>query len=322
MLRSDIASLFLVASGANRLHVHFLAGPGFPILAYHEVSGKVLEAHLKALRPHYRFSSIADALAGQRPSKTRRPIVLTFDDGYASWSTEVVPVLQRHNIPALFFPCTAFLDRTSLPWYEVVEAFTRARAGDSIRVQGHRFQVEALERNPRLRRKLFSRLKSMDHETLLEVIDGIQDGLLEETRETIRERYLSWDALQQIADSGFEIGAHSQTHPILARLPLDRAREEIVGSKKRLEAVLGYPVRYFAYPNGGTGDLNETIVAEVKRAGFDAAFCAFPGWNPPGTDPFLLRRAVVAPGGSIWRLLTSASGLLGHLENIWRKVLD
>ena len=50
--------------------------------------------------------------------------------------------------------------------------------------------------------------------------------------------------------SGFEIASHTVTHPSIDRCPLPYVAEEIIEDRKALEAITGYPVRGFAYPNG------------------------------------------------------------------------
>jgi peptidoglycan/xylan/chitin deacetylase (PgdA/CDA1 family) len=317
-VRSDLLSFALVASGLNRLYARHLAGPGFPILAYHEVKARVLEAHLKALSPYYRFMSLADALAYQGPISSRPPLVLTFDDGYRSWATEVLPVLRKRRIPAVFFACTGFIDRTQLPWYEVLERFLRKNRRATIELEGERFSTRELVRDPDRRRALHAILKSMPHSSLLAHMQGLEQRLSREDREAIQHRYLSWEELEGLCGYDWEIGAHTVSHPILTRVPLSRVREEVEGSRKRLEEKLQRRVRYFAYPNGLPDDLNDMVVGEVRRAGFEAAVTALPGWNPPGIDGYRLRRAVVAPGGSIWRLRAAATGLLGLFEEARR----
>lgn len=61
---------------------------------------------------------------------------------------------------------------------------------------------------------------------------------------------LSWRDLREMADEGFEIGAHSHTHVRIRRLSLERARREVALPKAILEDKLGRPVYSFAYPKG------------------------------------------------------------------------
>lgn len=71
---------------------------------------------------------------------------------------------------------------------------------------------------------------------------------------------------QQIDKDGFEVAAHTRTHPDL-RAVKDLVGE-IAGSKKDLEAMLGHPVRDFAYPYGY---YNNTIKQVVRDSGFEIA---------------------------------------------------
>lgn len=74
--------------------------------------------------------------------------------------------------------------------------------------------------------------------------------------------------VREIADRGFEIGAHTVSHHTLTSLHPDNAREEIVMSKRFLEDLLGANVGAFAYPRGG---YNATVKDLVAEAGFRSA---------------------------------------------------
>ncbi|MBD2721664.1 polysaccharide deacetylase family protein [Hymenobacter armeniacus] len=65
--------------------------------------------------------------------------------------------------------------------------------------------------------------------------------------------------------AGWEIGAHTMSHPRLTTLPLPEAAQEIARSKAALETALHTSVVSFAYPYG---DLNEPVKETVRAAGF------------------------------------------------------
>ncbi len=50
--------------------------------------------------------------------------------------------------------------------------------------------------------------------------------------------------------SGFELASHTVYHPPIDRSPLPLVAQEILEDRKAIEAVVGYPVRGFAYPFG------------------------------------------------------------------------
>ena len=65
--------------------------------------------------------------------------------------------------------------------------------------------------------------------------------------------------------AGWEIGAHTLSHPRLTQLPLPEAAAEIEASKTALETALHTKIETFAYP---FGDLDESVKAAVSAAGF------------------------------------------------------
>jgi peptidoglycan/xylan/chitin deacetylase (PgdA/CDA1 family) len=64
-------------------------------------------------------------------------------------------------------------------------------------------------------------------------------------------RVLDWDQLGAMRERGFEIGSHSCTHPLeFTTLSPEERWDELVRSKRDLEAKLGGPVVSFCYPRG------------------------------------------------------------------------
>ena len=75
------------------------------------------------------------------------------------------------------------------------------------------------------------------------------------------------EELRELAELGFEIGAHGTDHVPLGNAGADVARREIEGSKQVLEEATGRAVRSFAYPYGvppGTGAAR--LVAQLYGA--------------------------------------------------------
>jgi peptidoglycan/xylan/chitin deacetylase (PgdA/CDA1 family) len=81
-------------------------------------------------------------------------------------------------------------------------------------------------------------------------------------------RMMTVEELRDLVSAGFEIGAHSVTHPDFSRLDFEDCLREASESKLALEELLGTAVRTFAYPFCFYGP---AAVAAVRAAGFDAA---------------------------------------------------
>ena len=74
---------------------------------------------------------------------------------------------------------------------------------------------------------------------------------------------LGWDALAALARDGFDLGAHTRSHPRLDRIDPSRLSDEIVGSSEAIRTRIGYAPTTFAYPYGAT---TPAAVAAVKTA--------------------------------------------------------
>ena len=103
------------------------------------------------------------------------------------------------------------------------------------------------------------------------------------------------EQLRAMAAAGIEIGAHGYTHANLGPIADPRLlRHEVVAAKEELEAALGRPVRYFAFPYGLSDNLNPAAFALAKEAGYAGVCSAYGGFNFPGDDPFHLQRIPVS----------------------------
>ncbi len=103
-------------------------------------------------------------------------------------------------------------------------------------------------------------------------------------------RVMDW---AQLSASGFEIGAHTRTHRRLSEISRDEIllRSEIVDCKTEIEAALGRPCDYFAWPFGSHRDIDETAHRLIRSAGYKASFSAVRGSVVPGrTELFKIPR--------------------------------
>lgn len=111
--------------------------------------------------------------------------------------------------------------------------------------------------------------------------------------ELLREPKLSDTQVEEMVSSGvFELGAHTLTHANLGVLSAAEKREEIGGSKTRLEDRFQVPVTTFAYPFGIWGAEDRDL---VREAGFTTAVTTDPGIDPlPLADPLAVKRVKIS----------------------------
>lgn len=119
-----------------------------------------------------------------------------------------------------------------------------------------------------------------------DAIGGVNHWDIRENNEA-EDRLMDAVEIREWLSAGHEIGAHTCTHPRLPEIPEDKAREEIIASKKKLEDAFGLEVRHFCYPYGKVSRRVRDLVGE---AGFETAVTLKFGVNGKVDDPLALRR--------------------------------
>jgi len=76
---------------------------------------------------------------------------------------------------------------------------------------------------------------------------------------------MDWDEIRSLADHGWEIGAHTHSHPFLTRLDDAALADELVCSREIVEAQLSRRCLSIAYPYG---DVDERVAHAAQQAGF------------------------------------------------------
>jgi peptidoglycan/xylan/chitin deacetylase (PgdA/CDA1 family) len=85
-------------------------------------------------------------------------------------------------------------------------------------------------------------------------------------------RPLTWEQVVEMRSAGAEIGAHTYSHPNLARLPRSEVLDELTRSKEILEQRLQSPVTTLAYPFGKPRrHVSRATVEAVRSVGYRRA---------------------------------------------------
>jgi peptidoglycan/xylan/chitin deacetylase (PgdA/CDA1 family) len=139
-----------------------------------------------------------------------------------------------------------------------------------------------------------------------------------ESRRVEHNRIMNWEQVSQMLSDGMEIGSHSMTHAILTEIPDDTVWQEIIGSKKILEAKLGADVTSFCYPGGF---LNDSLENMVRKAGYRSACTVDMGIWCGGNIMRIPRVGIPASDN----MLIFKSKVLGRMDGVFTfraKVMD
>ncbi len=226
-------------------------------------------------------------LAGTLPP---RAVCVTFDDGYADNIDVALPILRAAGVPATFFIATGYLDGGRMFNDTVIEIVRRLPHGpvDLAFAGLDQRWLHGDDDRRALAGALIARLKYQEPAARAAAADELAERL---GVELPPGPMMTSAQVQTLAAAGMEIGAHTDSHPILARIDRAAARAEIRRGRDRLTALTGRRPALFAYPNGRAGrDYTTEHAALVRALGFTAAVATDPGAAASGTDPFRLPR--------------------------------
>ncbi len=246
-----------------------------------EITPEFLDVTLSlAKRKGFEFIPLDD-VAGRLAEPTARPFaVVTFDDGYRDNKEYALPVLRAHQVPSTHFITTSFANgQGRLWWLELEEAIRRLERVSFVH-DGRSFDLPA--RDPEEKRSAFEtaywRLRSGREHELLAVIATLAAEAGVSSAELTRGLCMGWGEIEEMArDPDVGIGAHTCTHPMLAKHDDDAARREIVESKAEIERRLNRPVRHFAYPVGDRTSAGPRDFRLAREAGYASAVTTRPG---------------------------------------------
>jgi peptidoglycan/xylan/chitin deacetylase (PgdA/CDA1 family) len=231
----------------------------------------------------WRFVPVADLVAPIGSADALR-VAVTLDDGYRDNFEHALPVFRRHNVPFTIYVCPGFSDRAAELWWEALE---RIIAGvSSIALTGEGPAETFSTRTPAEKQRAFRDWTRWlttvaDERRQRMAIRKLAEKYGLDLADLVRALVMDWDEVRAIAaDPLCTIGAHTMTHPALARLPADAALQEMWESADRIESEIGRRPATLAFPYGYPAAAGQREAVLAAEAGFTASFTTQPGYIP------------------------------------------
>ena len=265
------------------------------------VSVALFDNQLSELKRNFTVLPLSVICDYLRAGKTvpHNSIALTIDDGYDDFYRYAFPVLKKYGLPATLYVTADFIDRKLWLWPDKIAYILKKTGAKNLTYTRPDNATSTLPLLTGAERgsawmELNNHCLAIGHEERQQFLHQLALDLAVTVGVEPEPDYapMSWDAVRELSDNGIEIGAHSRTHPVLSNLGRERLREEIYGSKQRIEQFVSRPVSAFCYPNGQRADYNDLVKEVVIESGYSSATVAFHDksvWN----DMFEIRRYAV-----------------------------
>ncbi|MFN4146404.1 MAG: polysaccharide deacetylase family protein [Runella sp.] len=269
-------------SGLSHLY-HTLAGRRRGIISYHNVlpietlpvfdtynvdqTAVVFDKQLAFLKKHFRFLPIEEL-----DSSKKAGFFLTVDDGMLNNYQILAPILEKHQLNALFAICPAFVD-AQLPHIWRDHLFLLFRENKNI------FWLPD-HISPSLPLNQLTRsLKKYIYDNQIADIYGFVKELCQKNNwpyealpfEPLRYKFMSWEQILDLQRRGHRIASHTMTHRILRFLNNEEKRYELSASKSRLEEKLKTTIDILVYPYGSINEIDQATVNMAEETGYKTA---------------------------------------------------
>ncbi|NJO15305.1 MAG: polysaccharide deacetylase family protein [Thioploca sp.] len=284
-------------------------------LAEIAVTPEELTWFIKVLVTYFICGPLAENLARwQNGEVTKRPLLaITFDDGQLDNFLHAKPILEAAGIRASFFVVVNSVEFNEMLWPDRL-AYALSRS----------FEQDIKTTYQRLNQLGIATTAATSHQLILNVVEQAKtltstqrSGWLSLLEDAVGgpvcptwDGMMSWKQLQELVQSGHEIGSHSMSHPILPQCSEDQLINEVNQSRQILQARLAIPVESFCYPNG---NYDARTLTALQQAGYRQAVTTQWGPNKWGTSLFTLRRCDIQSQHS-----RSRTGHLSVSRLTWR----
>ena len=272
--------------------------PGFEFGQCTFISPEQFESRMARLKrsglPVLPFDEAVDRLQdGTLPDAA---VAITIDDGWLSTYTHMLPVLERYQLPATLYATTWYSGK-DLPVINVAVEYFAAASGRPKAVAAEQIaRIEALPIGERL-----GALRSL----------GSEFGIDEAWLELKQFHVMSPEQFVEARARGLDVQLHTHRH-INVTTQIDALMHEVAENRRFLAAALGdVPLAHFCYPSGTYHPDAPSLLA---ACGIRSATLVEPGLNPPGSDPYALRRLLDGRNVTDAEFDAYLSGLLSCAE--------
>lgn len=290
----------IAAIGADRWLAPIARGRGIILMFHHvrprrddafqpnallEITPDFLDRVLTLVAEHgYDFVGM-DEVPGRLARGGPPFAALTFDDGYRDNVDHAMPVLERHGVPWTLFVTTDYASGTGRLWWIELEEVVRRRAELDLVGEGAVRRIAA--RTPGEKGAAFAAayrmLRAGPEARLRDTLARWCEETGIDTSALVQDLCLGWDDLVRLAERpGVTLGAHTLTHPMLAKHPRAFAEREIRDPRTLLADRFGREIRHIAYPVGDPGSAGPREFGTARDAGYATGVTTRPGHLHPG----------------------------------------
>jgi peptidoglycan/xylan/chitin deacetylase (PgdA/CDA1 family) len=288
----------LIATGSIEKILHKIDSEELIIpMVFHNPSQNIFNKCIKWLiNNQFEFLSSNDLykILSNHTKPSKRLAWITIDDGWSDNLQNVIPILQKYNIPATIFVSPKCIEE-GFYWFSIARKYKYYLP----------IKINKLWKIENSKRK------------------KIINDLIEQVIQNFPREVITPDELIALSKySIFTVGNHTNNHVICPRCTSKELDSEIFQANSEIEKIIRKKPKYFAYPNG---EYSVKSIEILKKNHIIMAATTKERFMTKHEDVHLIPRMVVMDDGSfeenlchmlgIWQPFISRMKSLIHLNN-------
>jgi peptidoglycan/xylan/chitin deacetylase (PgdA/CDA1 family) len=276
------------------------------VLCYHRVAEPAFDPYRLCVSPA-NFSAQLQMLARRAEPATldealvpsRHPrFVITFDDGYADNAAIAHPIAVAAGIPITVYVTSGRIGERDGFWWDRLAHILAQATGTTITasaVIGGAASLQTPHDVEHTRQVVHTALRWRPPRQIDAMLEALAAELGVEPSVPREARPMTGAELVELAagSSRAIVGAHTVAHELLRGSSYNDQLATMRTSRTALEALIGQPVRHFAYPFGGADSFDALSVLATGGAGFTTAATTLHGLVDRSACHLTLRRRLV-----------------------------
>lgn len=263
---------------------------------YPQISTRDFEKQIAHFARNYKVISLDEIVERvKKRNSLRGCVAITFDDGFRDNYENAYPILRKYNVPATIFLTTGYIEDGTAPWFITLRYIfmktEKTRFQFSLNDKTISLPMQTREEKFAASDKAMACLKDCPDQERLPLLDSLCEELEVNDFREIENLMLTWDQIKEMSENGISFGAHTVSHPVLSRIPMEKAEKEIRESKKIIEEKVGKSVASFAYPFGKRAQYKRELFPILERLQFKCAVTTEFDHNTTRTNFFELNRS-------------------------------
>lgn len=221
--------------------------------------------------------------------------MITFDDGYHNNYEIAIPILDLHDIKAVFFITYNLVAKSETIWIDLIMKWYSYVPEGRYSVLGKKLIISEENRRKCFNNMLFKIYNdyNLKNEVLadLDMAFNFSELIKDAKYNKVRFSPISLVNIEKMKKSNHLIACHTISHDVLSELPNDLLDIEI----KKSENYIGklYNTNYFAYPFGGTKDVSKKVMNRYSVSEFNYCFVNYWNFSTSTSKPKCLERVTL-----------------------------